>query len=155
MPSVSAVTVHRALREQGFRQCKAIRKPYLRKKDKEARLKWAKQRRHMSVEDLGYTVFSDECYICIGDKPGAVYVTRRPDEASQESCFVPVMCKSSVSIMVWACVMLGKKGPLVMLNLRGGKGGGLSAEKYQEWVLEAALLNFFIAMVDERGDIDF
>ena len=45
--------------------------------------------------------------------------------------------QSSIWIMVWTCIMQGYKGPLVVLDYPGGRGRGMTADRYQTLVLEA------------------
>ncbi|PPQ98176.1 hypothetical protein CVT26_003220 [Gymnopilus dilepis] len=45
--------------------------------------------------------------------------------------------------MVWGCIVGGRKGPLIVMEYPGGKGGGMNTERYREQVLEGALLNFY------------
>jgi transposase len=57
--------------------------------------------------------------------------------------------------MVWGCIMKGSKGPLVVLEYLGGKGGGMNAKRYQEQVLEAKLHDYYLRMSEERGYVVF
>ena len=38
--------------------------------------------------------------------------------------------QSSIRVMVWGCIMNGQKGPLVVLEYPGGKGGGMNSSRY-------------------------
>jgi hypothetical protein len=40
--------------------------------------------------------------------------------------------------------MKGNKGPLVVLEYPGGKGGGMNAKQYQEQVLKAKLHDYYL-----------
>lgn len=51
--------------------------------------------------------------------------------------------------------MRGKKGPLVVLEYPGGKGGGMNAKRYKEQVLEAVLRGFYAEMEAERHGVTF
>ena len=42
--------------------------------------------------------------------------------------------------------MEGRKGPLVVLEYPGGKGGGMNSKRYCEQVLEKALGDFYDKM---------
>jgi hypothetical protein len=50
--------------------------------------------------------------------------------------------------MVWGCIMKGVKGPLIILEDLGGKGGRMTAARYREQVLEGALIDFHQDMKD-------
>jgi len=53
---------------------------------------------------------------------------QRSDEEYDENCLVLNFKQSPVWVMVWACVMRGIKGPLVVLEYPGGKGGGMRTQ---------------------------
>ena len=61
-----------------------------------------------------------------------MYVTRRTDEEYDKDCLVPTFKQSAVCVMVWGCIMKGQKGPLIVLEYLGGKGGGMNSACYQE-----------------------
>ena len=79
-------------------------------------------------------IWSDECYIYIGDDRGTVWVTRSVDEEFDENCVVPTFKQSALRVMIWACIMEGSKGPMVILDYPGGQGGGLQTDiKIKFW----------------------
>jgi hypothetical protein len=49
-------------------------------------------------------------------------VTQHPNEVLHEDCVTPTFKQSLVRIMVWGCIMKGKKGPLVVVIIRGNPG---------------------------------
>jgi len=51
--------------------------------------------------------------------------------------------------------MKGSKGPLVVLEYPGGRGGGMDAERYQEQVLDGIFFDCSMQMSEERGQILF
>jgi len=57
--------------------------------------------------------------------------------------------------MIWACIMKGNKGPMVVLEYPGGLGGGMTADQYQEQVLEKVLFDYYCQMSKERGQVTF
>lgn len=154
-PKVCGRTVSRVLAKEGIHRRKARLAPYLKKEHKEKRMGWARPFKSWTMEEFRHIIFSDECYIHIGGSPGAVYVSRTPDEADLEECFAPRFETSPVKIMVWACVMLGCKGPIVVLDYPGGQGGGMNSERYQDQVLEGALLDFYTEKSLELGEVYF
>ena len=151
----SVTTVRRILQKHGYRRCVAMKKPYLSLEHRDGRFGWADYRRDFGEIDFESTIFSDECYVHVGDKSGRVYVTRRPDEKMLEECVVPTFKQSPLRVMVWGCIIKGTKGPLVVLEYPGGKGGGMTAARYQEQVLDGALRTFFAEMKKEKGLVDF
>jgi transposase len=56
---------------------------------------------------------------------------------------------------VWECVIRGQKGPLVVLEYPGGKGGGMMAAQYQKQVLDCILVDFLEEMKVKKGDVIF
>lgn len=149
-PQISASTVRRILAGKGYHRRRARKVPYLSKLQKDKRLAWAMDHEAWKLEEWRHVIWSDECYVMLGDKKGSVYVTRRPEEEFDDSCTVKTFKKSPVNVMVWACIMDGAKGPLVVLDYPGGPGGGFTAERYQEQVLDGTLWDFYISMVDNR-----
>jgi hypothetical protein len=107
------------------------------------------------MEDFSRVIYSDEAYIVLGDNKGPVWVTRSPEEVYDNSCVVPRFKQSSLRIMVWGCILRGRKGPLVILEYPGGRGGGMTAARYQEQVLDKVLHNFYQSMAEERGHVLF
>ncbi|KAF5391885.1 hypothetical protein D9757_001618 [Collybiopsis confluens] len=80
---------------------------------------------------------------------------RRADEEFEEDCLVPTFKQSTVRVMVWGCIMKGKKGPLTVMEYAGGKKGGINARIYQEQVLDPVLLPFWTQVESERGSVSF
>jgi transposase len=115
---------------------KVIRKP---QRTRERRLDWAYDHEHWTIE-WQWVIWSDECYIILGEHPGIVWVTRAKDEEYDDECTVPFDKQSDKRIMVWGCVMKDSKGPLVVLEYPGGKGGGMDAARYQKQVRRSLLL---------------
>ena len=72
---ISTSTVRCVLADEGY-QCRVAKKvPYLTKGHKQVWLAWAKQNKGMKPEDWRKVIFSDECYIYLGDKQGRTFVT--------------------------------------------------------------------------------
>ncbi|KAF4613960.1 hypothetical protein D9613_007970 [Agrocybe pediades] len=154
-PKVSPSTVRNVLRRHNIRRRVARRVPYLKKAHKKARLSWAKICKHYKVQHWKKRIWSDECYIYLGDNRGRIFVTRRPGEEFFEECCAPKFPQSSVRVMIWACIMKGKKGPLVVLEYPGGKGGGMNSKRYQEQVLDPVLKPFYEKVSKDKGGVEF
>jgi hypothetical protein len=107
------------------------------------------------MDDWVHVIWSDECYVYIGDDQGTVWVARSADEAWDDDCIVPTFKQSSIWIMVWACIMQGSKGPFVVLDYPGGRGGSMTADRYQTQILEAKVCDYFLQMAEERGQVIF
>jgi hypothetical protein len=51
--------------------------------------------------------------------------------------------------------MKNSKGPMVILEYPGGKGGGMNADRYQEQVLEHKLYDYYMERMEEMGQVNF
>jgi hypothetical protein len=51
--------------------------------------------------------------------------------------------------------MEGVKGPLVIVEYPGGRGGGMTAERYQDQVLDKVAHDFYQKMCEEWGQVLF
>jgi hypothetical protein len=129
--------------------------PYLTKKQKAARMAWARKFQDFTMEDWSNIIWSDECYIYLGDNHGQIYVTRRPDEKMEEDCLIPTFKQSSVRVMVWGSIMHGVKGPLIVLEYPGGKGGGMNSKRYREQVLDRVLLDYWKKVKAKKKSVKF
>ena len=58
-------------------------------------------------------------------------------------------------VMVWGCIMKGRKGPLAVLEYPGGQGGGMTGQQYISQVLEAHLHTLYNQMKEERPEVVF
>ncbi|KAL1711408.1 hypothetical protein EV715DRAFT_178820, partial [Schizophyllum commune] len=110
--------------------------------------RWARAARRRSLTNVAWT---DECYVHTDRSRDAIFITRRPDEKYEENCLIPTFKQSPVRIMVWGCIMKNRKGPLVILDYPGGRGGGMTAARYIEQVLEGAWMPFYEKVWKETG----
>jgi transposase len=149
------ITIRRVLNHAGYHRRVARKVPFLTKLHRHARMAWARLYHKYSLQQWARVIWSDEAYIYLGDDRGRVFVTRRPDEEYLDECLVPTFKQSPVCVMVWACIMKGRKGPLVVLEYPGGKGGGMNTRRYCEQVLEGVLLDFYAEMSQTRGSVRF
>lgn len=148
-------TVRKVMAQAGYHRRLARKVPYLSYIHRRCRRIWALSIQHWTRRHFCRIIFSDECYIYLGDKNYRIYVTRRPNEVYREDCLVPTFKQSSIRIMVWGCIMDGRKGPLVVLEYPGGKGGGMTAKRYQEQVLNGPLKAFHAEVSEKIGKIFF
>ena len=84
-----------------------------------------------------------------------VWVTRAPSEEFNEDFIIPTFKQSPLQVMIWACIMRGSQGPLVILDFPGGKGGGMTAKHYQDQVLDKVLFDYYWGMSEMRGQVVF
>jgi hypothetical protein len=109
----------------------------------------------MTMENWAKVIWSDECYVYIGDINSSIHVTRRSSEVLHEDCLVPTFKQLNLRVMVWGCIIRGHLGPLVVLEYSSGKEDGMNSKRYQEQVLEAYLEHFYKAITQERGSVKF
>jgi hypothetical protein len=150
-PNISTTSVRNILANEGLHRRKARKVVFLTKSQKQKRKAWAIRYRKWKDEDWERVIWSDECYVYIGDDKGTVYVTRSADEEYDEDCVVPKFKQSSLRIMIWGCIMKNSKGPMVVLEYPGGKGGGMNANRYQEQVLECKLYDYYMERMEKMG----
>jgi hypothetical protein len=67
------------------------------KKHKASQKQWAGKYKHWSMDDWACVIWSNECYMYIGDDWGTVWVTRSADEAWDDDCVVPTFKQSSIA----------------------------------------------------------
>jgi hypothetical protein len=88
-------------------------------------------------------IFSDECYVHVGDKCGHIFMTWHKDKRMVDDCLVPTFKQSTLHVMIWGSTAHRRKGPFVVVKYPGGKGGGLNSRWYQEQVLDGPFLDFY------------
>jgi hypothetical protein len=144
--------LRKALDNHGLHRRLAREVSFLTTAQKQARKAWGRINRDRNWKPV---TWSDECYIQHGDKPGQVFVTRRAGEEFDENCVIPSFKQSSVRVMVWGWIALDWKGPLVILEYPGGHGGGMTAARYVEQVLEAHVGPLWDHLRAERPELAF
>lgn len=152
---ISADIVRRVAAGEGYHRRVARKATFLTARQKRKRLEWAEDFDGIDDEEWDNLCPSDECYVELDDSKGRVYITRRSDEEYKENCLVPNFKQSPVKVMIWACFMRGVKGPLVVLEYPGGKGGGMNTDRYISQVLKPHLAPFYHRMEKERPGIIF
>ncbi|KAF5312510.1 hypothetical protein D9619_002328 [Psilocybe cf. subviscida] len=154
-PKISTSTVANILKRHNYHRRVARKVPYLNKAHRRARMAWARICKTYRAGNWRRKIWSDECYVHLGDNKGRTYVTRRPGEEYLEECCVATFTQSPIRVMVWACIMKGQKGPLVVMEFPGGKGGGINSKRYQEQILQPALKPFYRRMTRKMRGIQF
>ena len=154
-PQVSRSTVRKELNSEHIHRRRAHKKPTLKEYHKAGRLRFALEMLAKENSIWEHVIWSDESYFVIGGSRGAVYVSRLPCEEYDEDCTVPSDEQPTARVMIWACIMKNCKGPIVALDYPGGRGGGMTADRYVEQVLDPVLTPFYREMSRQRGDIFF
>ena len=152
---ISESTVRRVLAARGYHRRVARRVPFINRRQRWLRKYWGQLNKKRTKRYWQRVIYSDECYVCLGEKNGRVFVTRRKDEKLLDDCVVPTFKQPNLRVMVWGCIAEGRKGPLVVVEYPGGKGKGLNSKRYQEQILDAALLPFYNQLKEERKYVRF
>lgn len=148
-PKISRVTAQRVLKARGIYRFRRKRVPYLSEGARKSRLQFAYDNRSKTQEHWGRIFFTDETYVFVSGKQTSDFVTRRRGEGYRRGKTRPTFTQPRTGVMVWACVALGRKGPITVLDFPGGKGGGMNASRYQEQVLERVFLPYIVSLGPE------
>lgn len=132
-PDVSLTTVRRILRRYGLRGCIALKKPFISAKNRKARLQWAKQHQHWTLQKWSTVLFSDEKKFNRFGSDGRVYVRRRVGEALHPSCLRGTVKGGGGSLMAWGCFSASGTGPLHRIH-------GIMDQNVYRNVLEEVML---------------
>jgi transposase len=149
---ISCKSVVRVMGAERYHRRVAKKVPFLTAAQKRQRKAWGEEHRDHNWTQV---VWSDEFYVHLDDEKGRIWATHRADKEWEEECLVPAFKQSNVRVMVWGCVAHGWKGPLVVLEYPGGKGGGMMAARYEEQVLERHLVQVMKELCRKRRGIAF
>ncbi|KAL7890386.1 hypothetical protein AOLI_G00026440 [Acnodon oligacanthus] len=97
----TARTVRNRLLEAGLKSCKARKKLFINKKQRRARLKFAKDHKYWTIEDWSKVIFSDESNLQLCPTPGRLTARRRPGKAYKPQCLTPTVKFGGGSVMIW------------------------------------------------------
>jgi hypothetical protein len=84
--AISASTVYRELKDQGYSSCKQTVKPGLTDAMKKARLLWCLERKDWTLEDWKKVIWTDETSVALGGIRGKRRVWRTPEETHHPHC---------------------------------------------------------------------
>ena len=102
--TVSAQTIRRTLHSSKLHGRQPRRKPLLKKRHKDARLKFAKAHQTKDQTFWDKILWSDETKINIFGSDGEQKVWRRNGEAYAEGCTIPTVKHGGGSVMVWGAM---------------------------------------------------
>lgn len=115
-PQISVRTIRRRLCEFGLNGRVARKKPYISKKNRAARLLFAKEHIDWTPEQWSKVIFTDESKFNRFGSDGKTYVRRRIGEAFNEKCVKPTVKGKGGSVMVWAGMTSNGTGPICRVN---------------------------------------
>lgn len=138
---ISRSTVHRRMKEIGFKSRVPKKKPMLNIKQRVKRLKWAKN--HISLSDnyWNQVIFSDESKFEIpAGRKGRVW--RKDGEAFSPKCTHRTV-KHPGGVMVWGSISSKGLGKLLFID------GNIDSVKYQEILAEGLLGSLSSAVLEQ------
>lgn len=135
LANVSRSTVTRRLHDVGLFGRIGIKKPLISKKNKKARLQFAKDHQNWTVEDRKKVAFSDESKFNLFGSDGRQHVRRPIGTRNDVRYQIPTVKHGGGSVMVWGVFSAQGVGPLVEIN------GNMNAAIYKD-ILEKNLLTY-------------
>ena len=108
--NLSAETVRRALKEKGYVSKSKVKKPFLSKRHKALRLKFALMYKEWTLEDWKRIVWSDESKINRFGSDGKEWVWKERSEPLSDRLIKPTMKFGGGSLMIWGCFCGDKIG---------------------------------------------
>lgn len=135
--SVSERTIRRRLSEQNLRAFRPARAPLLLPRHRTARLDFAREYAHWTVEEWKNVLFSDESRIALKGPDGRQRVYRRRNERFAPCTITQTVGYQGGSIMVWGAISYEGRTDLVVFNR-----GSVNAQRYVEEVLQDHVVPF-------------
>lgn len=120
---ISLTTVKRRLRAANLCGRIAIKKPLLRRGNKQKRLKWAQVHKNWTVEDWKRVLWTDESKFEVFGQRRRVYVRRSVSEKMHPDCVIPTVKHGGGSVMVWGCFSFSGVGTLHRIHGTLDKNG--------------------------------
>jgi transposase len=135
-------TIRRALQQVGYYHRVARRRPYLNKRDRSRRLKFAKKHRDWTKEQWATVLFSDEMAVKLFmERRSKDYVWRTTEEEYHPDCINYGRRPTGVGLMFWGVFRKGKMGPGLFFDL--DKGETVNSTVYRDQILLGPLQQFW------------
>lgn len=100
---ISVSTVKRRLHEGNLYGRIAVRKPLLRRGNRQKRLQWAQQHRNWTIEQWAKVLWTDESKFELFGQRRRIFVRRSVNEKMLPECIVPTVKHGGTSVLVWGC----------------------------------------------------
>ena len=120
----STSTVRRSLKSAGLVARVKVKRPFLRKKHRQARLDFARKYQSWTVEDWKRVIYSDETKVNRWGSDGRKYCWKKGVQPLQDHHISATVKHGGGNVMVWGCMTA--QGPGFMTRI----DGGLNAELY-------------------------
>lgn len=124
--NVHVSTVKRRLASWGLHGRRPSKKPLISKKNRKARLDFARCHRDWTSDDWSKVAFSDESKFNLFSSDGIKYIRRPANKRHDVKYQVPTVKHGGGNVMVWGCFSRDKVGPLVLVD------GKMNSEHYQK-----------------------
>jgi transposase len=113
---VSVWTIRRRLRQFGLHGRIARKKPFISHRNRQRRLKFAREHLNWTPKDWARVLWSDESKFQRFGSDGKTYVRRRPGEEFNSRCLRPTVKGGGGSVMVWGGFSRNGPGPIHQIN---------------------------------------
>lgn len=139
--TVSEWTVRRRLKEANLTPKRPATGPKLSTAHRQARLQFARDHLVWDIQQWSRVLFADETRMCLHGSDRRRRVYRRPGERYAQCCIAETVAYGGGSCMMWAGISIEAKTELVFVP-GGGRGGGLTAERYINDILLGHVLPY-------------
>ena len=109
---VGVQTIRRRIREYGLESGVARKKPYISRKNRKHRLKWAREHASWTSEDWRKVIWSDETKFNMFGSDGVVRVWRERGKSMDPKYLRGTVKHGGGSVMFWGCIGWNGVGPL-------------------------------------------
>ena len=123
---MTAQSAGNLMRSMGFNAAIKKKKPFLKKKNIEARYKWAKRHQYWTIEDWKRVIFSDETKVNVWGSDGCKYYWSRRGDKMQPHHLDLTVKHGNGHVMMWGCMTY--KGPGYACQIFDGT---MKSEDYQ------------------------
>jgi len=131
---VCVQTIRNMLKKEGLRSAVKSKKPFLSMRHRRARLEFALEHQHWTLDDWSRVIWSDETKINRLGSDGRVWVWKRPGSGLTDQQVSGTVKFGGGSLMVWGCMTTQGPGYLCKID------GRMDAELYTS-ILQDELLD--------------
>ncbi len=139
--NISVNTLRRAFEKKGYHHHAAQKKPFLSQTQKKKQLQFAQSRILWDEWDWHSVLWTDECYIWMGETRDTVHVTHTKNEKHHEDCLLSHFSKKN-SFMIWSGI-LASTGEKLLIIWEKENWGSITAKIYIKHILQPVVLPFF------------
>lgn len=132
---VTPRTVRNYLIDVDLNGRRSVKKPLISKKNRMARLAWAREHKDWTSDDWKKVLWSDESKVNLFGSDGIQYVRRPKGKRNDARYQTPTVKYGGGNVMIWGCFSANGVGPLVRIN------GKMDSKLYTN-ILEEHMLPF-------------